>query len=132
MRLRMLIPNFSAYTTKGPIQFYDWQGESYVVSKKFFFSVDYVNKLFIVIAICQMVLLTSEISKYCWLSFNRRWVVLFSHPNDFTPVCTTELCQIALLEDQFTKRNVKLLAHSVDDLQSHYEWVNVSNFFQQV
>ncbi|XP_031634072.1 peroxiredoxin PRX1, mitochondrial-like isoform X2 [Contarinia nasturtii] len=51
------------------------------------------------------------------------WVVLFSHPHDFTPVCTSELCEIALLEDQFARRNVKLLAHSVDDLESHLEWL---------
>lgn len=54
-----------------------------------------------------------------------RWVVIFSHPSDFTPVCTTELGRIAVHQPHFTKRNVKLLAHSVDDLKSHVDWVNV-------
>lgn len=58
-----------------------------------------------------------------------RWVVIFSHPSDFTPVCTTELGRIAVHKEHFCKRNVKLLAHSVDDLQSHVDWVNVSLSF---
>lgn len=52
------------------------------------------------------------------------WVVLFSHPADFTPVCTTELGRMAVNIDEFTKRNVKCLAHSVDDLSSHTAWLN--------
>nr|CAH7728426.1 unnamed protein product [Callosobruchus chinensis] len=56
-----------------------------------------------------------------------KWVVLFSHPADFTPVCTTELGRIAVHQPHFDKRNVKLLAHSVDDLKSHKDWVG---FFQ--
>lgn len=59
-------------------------------------------------------------------STRNRWVVLFSHPSDFTPVCTTELSRLAVDETEFTKRNTKLLAHSVDDLKSHMEWINVS------
>lgn len=55
-----------------------------------------------------------------------RWVVIFSHPSDFTPVCTTELGRIAVHQPHFAKRNVKLLAHSVDDLKSHVDWVNVN------
>lgn len=51
------------------------------------------------------------------------WVVLFSHPGDFTPVCTTELGAFARLKDEFTKRNTKLLGLSADPLQSHFEWV---------
>lgn len=51
--------------------------------------------------------------------------MLFSHPADFTPVCTTELGRMAVHKEHFCKRNVKLLAHSVDDLQSHVDWVNV-------
>ena len=51
------------------------------------------------------------------------WGMLFSHPADFTPVCTTELGKTALLKDDFAKRNVKVIAVSVDDLESHGRWV---------
>ncbi|XP_069698651.1 peroxiredoxin-6-like isoform X1 [Periplaneta americana] len=79
MRLGATIPNFSANTTKGPIKFYEWQGDS--------------------------------------------WCVLFSHPADFTPVCTTELGRIAVHDHEFKKRGVKVLAHSCDKLKSHSDWV---------
>ncbi|XP_034252877.1 peroxiredoxin-6-like [Thrips palmi] len=80
MRINQVVPNFKANTTKGPIDFYQWQGKS--------------------------------------------WVVLFSHPADFTPVCTTELGRIAVHSPHFEKRNVKLLAHSCDKLKSHQDWVD--------
>lgn len=80
MRIGATIPNFKAETTKGPIDFYEWLGDS--------------------------------------------WCVLFSHPADFTPVCTTELGRIAVHGEHFEKRNVKILAHSVDDLKCHVDWVN--------
>ncbi len=51
------------------------------------------------------------------------WVLLFSHPADFTPVCTTELGKTALLSGEFQKRNVKPIAISVDSLESHNNWV---------
>lgn len=51
------------------------------------------------------------------------WGVLFSHPADFTPVCTTELGKTALLSGEFAKRNTKVIAVSVDDLNSHEKWV---------
>ncbi|MEN9958330.1 MAG: Peroxiredoxin [Bacteroidota bacterium] len=51
------------------------------------------------------------------------WVLLFSHPADFTPVCTTELGKTALLAGDFAKRGVKAIAISVDDLESHNKWV---------
>ncbi|MDR7092651.1 peroxiredoxin [Hydrogenophaga laconesensis] len=51
------------------------------------------------------------------------WVVLFSHPADFTPVCTTELGKTAALSGEFAKRNVKPIAVSVDPLDSHGKWV---------
>ncbi|HZI52750.1 MAG TPA: peroxiredoxin, partial [Chitinophagaceae bacterium] len=50
------------------------------------------------------------------------WGILFSHPADFTPVCTTELGKTALLHEEFAKRNVKVLAVSVDPLDKHFEW----------
>jgi alkyl hydroperoxide reductase subunit AhpC len=51
------------------------------------------------------------------------WVLFFSHPADFTPVCTTELGKTALLNGEFAKRGVKAIAISVDDLASHNKWI---------
>ena len=56
-----------------------------------------------------------------WLG--NSWGLLFSHPADFTPVCTTELGKTALLSGEFEKRNVKVLAVSVDDIDSHNRWI---------
>lgn len=55
------------------------------------------------------------------------WAVLFSHPADYTPVCTTELGKTALLQEEFAKRNVKVLAVSVDPLDKHQGWVKDIN-----
>ena len=71
-------PNFTAETTEGTIDFYDWKGDS--------------------------------------------WAVLFSHPKDFTPVCTTELGYTAKLKDEFDRRGVKVLALSVDPVEDHRAW----------
>lgn len=55
------------------------------------------------------------------------WGILFSHPADYTPVCTTELGFTAKLKDEFTKRGVKALALSVDDVESHHGWIKDIN-----
>jgi alkyl hydroperoxide reductase subunit AhpC len=55
------------------------------------------------------------------------WGVLFSHPADYTPVCTTELGRTALLKEEFAKRNVKAIAVSVDSLDKHLGWVTDIN-----
>jgi alkyl hydroperoxide reductase subunit AhpC len=55
------------------------------------------------------------------------WGVLFSHPADYTPVCTTELGRTAALQGEFAKRNVKVLALSVDPVDKHHGWVNDIN-----
>ncbi len=60
-----------------------------------------------------------------WLS--NSWGVLFSHPADFTPVCTTELGLTAKLKDEFAKRNVKVIALSVDPVESHKKWIDDIN-----
>ncbi len=59
------------------------------------------------------------------------WGVLFSHPADYTPVCTTELGRTALLKEEFAKRNVKVLAVSVDDIEKHKGWVSDINETQK-
>jgi thioredoxin-dependent peroxiredoxin len=81
-------PNFTAQTTIGEINFYDYLGDS--------------------------------------------WGILFSHPADYTPVCTTELGRTAALQEEFAKRNVKVLALSVDPVDSHKGWVNDINETQNV
>jgi alkyl hydroperoxide reductase subunit AhpC len=66
-----------------------------------------------------------KISFHQWLG--DKWGVLFSHPKDFTPVCTTELGATAKLKSEFDKRNVKVLAVSVDPLDSHNMWLGDIN-----
>ena len=60
------------------------------------------------------------------------WAVLYSHPSDFTPVCTTELGRTSQLKSEFENRNVKVLALSVDGLSDHLEWIKDINETQNV
>ena len=80
LRINDVAPNFTAQTTKGPVDFHEWIGDS--------------------------------------------WGILFSHPKDFTPVCTTELGYMAKIEPEFTKRHAKLIGLSVDPSESHTRWLS--------
>ena len=82
------VPDFKQVSTEGPIHFYEWAGDS--------------------------------------------WVIFFSHPSDFTPVCTTELGMAARLEAEFTQRGAKILALSVDPLSRHREWIRDIEETQEV
>ena len=78
LQINDVAPNFTQMTTEGPMDFYQWAGDS--------------------------------------------WVVLFSHPKDFTPVCTTELGAVARLKPEFDKRGVKVIGLSVDPVENHAKW----------
>ncbi len=78
LQINDVAPDFTAASTEGPLHFYEWAGDS--------------------------------------------WVVFFSHPKDFTPVCTTELGTVARMKPEFDKRGVKLLGLSVDPVDNHAKW----------
>lgn len=83
LQLGDAVPDFTAETTEGKLNFYEFLGDN--------------------------------------------WGVIFSHPADYTPVCTTELGRTALLKEEFAKRNVKVIAVSVDGLESHQGWIKDIN-----
>ncbi|MBB6328319.1 alkyl hydroperoxide reductase subunit AhpC [Algoriphagus iocasae] len=83
LRLGDVAPNFTAETSEGKIDFYEYLGDG--------------------------------------------WGILFSHPADYTPVCTTELGAVAKLKKEFEKRNTKVMALSVDGLESHKGWISDIN-----
>jgi len=83
LRLGDTAPDFTAVTSEGTLNFYDYLGDG--------------------------------------------WGILFSHPADFTPVCTTELGTAAKFKGEFDKRNVKMMALSVDGAESHKEWIKDIN-----
>ena len=87
LRLGDTAPDFTAETSMGTLNFYDYLGDG--------------------------------------------WGILFSHPADFTPVCTTELGTAAKFKEEFDKRNVKMIALSVDGTESHHEWIKDINETQQ-
>ncbi len=66
-----------------------------------------------------------EVNFHQWLG--ESWGVLFSHPADFTPVCTTELGAVAKIKSEFARRNAKVIAVSVDPLESHQKWIKDIN-----
>ena len=68
---------------------------------------------------------TGKISFHDWIGTN--WVFFFSHPGDFTPVCTTEIGRTAQLADEFAKRNVKPLGLSTDGVDEHLAWIEDVN-----
>ncbi len=87
LRLGDIAPDFTANTSQGTLNFYDYLGDS--------------------------------------------WGILFSHPADFTPVCTTELGTASKFKEEFDKRNVKMMALSVDGADSHNKWILDINETQQ-
>src|SRR5689334_11745083 len=64
---------------------------------------------------------TGHVKFHDWIG--SQWAILFSHPKDFTPVCTTELGTAAKMKPDFDKRNAKMIAISVDDVTSHKKWI---------
>ena len=80
LRINDIVPDFSAETDQGNINFHDWIGDS--------------------------------------------WAILFSHPRDFTPVCTTEFGAVSQLANEWSQRNTKVIGVSVDSAEDHKKWKN--------
>src|SRR5690606_13570890 len=79
---------------------------------------------------CQAKTSKGDIDFYDYIGDN--WAILFSHPGDYTPVCTTELGRTAALQSEFDKRGVKVLALSVDSVEDHLGWIKDINETQNV
>jgi alkyl hydroperoxide reductase subunit AhpC len=105
LRLGSIAPDFDAETTAGPINFHKWIGDSWVCR----------------IQPCDFNKLVT-----CSTKFYHK-AILFSHPGDFTPVCTTELGEVARRTSDFAKRNVKVIGISANSLREHHEWVKDIN-----
>jgi alkyl hydroperoxide reductase subunit AhpC len=71
-----------------------------------------------------------EINFYEWS--DNKWTILFSHPGDFTPICTTELAELAFLQPEFKKRQTKIITLSADSLDDHLEWVSHINKYKNL
>lgn len=70
-----------------------------------------------------------KVSFHNWIG--NSWCILFAHPKDFTPVCTTELGKLAKMKAEFDKRNVKVIAISIDTVENHHKWIKDINSTQQ-
>ncbi|CAG2056646.1 unnamed protein product [Timema podura] len=128
MRLGATIPNFTAETTQGKIKFYDWLGDSITGTKKGkpppVQLIGVPTQISPFPEIHQSNALSHATTNSGPTVMSEIWAVLFSHPADFTPVCTTELGRMAVHDHEFKKRGVKVIAHSCDKLKSHSDWVN--------
>ena len=71
-----------------------------------------------------------ELDFYDWSQ--GQWIILLSHPGDFSPVCTTELAEAAKLQPLLEKRNAKILTLSADSVEDHLEWVEVINNYKNI
>jgi len=71
-----------------------------------------------------------EINFHEWIG--NKWTILFSHPGDFTPICTTELAELAFLQPEFKKRQTKIITLSADSLDDHQEWVSHINRYKNL
>ncbi len=70
-----------------------------------------------------------KVSFHKWIE--NSWCILFAHPKDFTPVCTTELGKLAKMKSEFDKRKVKVIAISIDSVENHHKWIKDINSTQQ-
>lgn len=104
LKLGDQFPNFKLKTTVGEIELHQWLGDQYVLQIIFYFQI----------------------------IFSFRWGILFSHPADYTPVCTTELSRAAKLAPEFAKRNTKLIGLSCDSIENHQGWIKVRRFSYQI